>query len=187
MSEQTTKLGRKLGVGEGQRDAIHIACIPLIATEELYPGDSISVRRRDDGEFEAMHGTQFVGIVDPFLVGKVEPGERFWGCLFPNTITGLHHVWTHPMFPSDAAEVERMSSSERWLRDYAIRFNHYDKPDEAYLNLLNDLRSGHLNRHGSSLSGRWDLEDDGDDLKRHAEAVLGISIDFEKFTFSCSC
>ena len=39
-----------------------------------------------------------VGIVDPFLKEPVEPGERFYIFLFPNTVTGLRHVWTHPAF-----------------------------------------------------------------------------------------
>jgi hypothetical protein len=36
--------------------------------------------------------------VDPFLADPVQPGQMFWLFLYPQTITGLRHVWEHLAF-----------------------------------------------------------------------------------------
>jgi hypothetical protein len=50
---------------------------------------------------------QPIGVVDPFLVKPVEPGQRFWLFLYPGSITGLRHVWSHPAFAAVAAMVKK--------------------------------------------------------------------------------
>jgi hypothetical protein len=202
------KLGVLLEPG-AQRDAIHIAIAPVVAVETLKPGQDIgfavegdmeSVRackkvvqeignegRRivpHEGKAEASHGVP-LGIVDPFLRGPVKAGQRFYMFLYPNTVTGLRHEWTHPAFPS-APSVPNMMDHEVWLRAYAMRMNSYDAPGKAFDDLISGLRSGELFAHGSDLHGLSDL-DDADDLRMHAEAYLGIRIDWQNFEFRCSC
>lgn len=91
----------KLAPETATRDAIHLAVAPLVAGQKLDPGDYIGLgsngeaflRDRDTDSFGAS-----IGIVDPFLRRSVNKGERFYGVLLPNTITGMHHEWRHPAF-----------------------------------------------------------------------------------------
>lgn len=117
-----TKLG-KLIEGEADRDAIHIAIAPVVAGEELTPGEHVGLL--PDGRAGATGGVRVlkpIGIVDPFLTGNVVEGQKFWLCLYQQTVTGMRHYWSHPAFVSDPAKVEEAESplvaSLRWMRDW---------------------------------------------------------------------
>jgi hypothetical protein len=88
----------KLGVqptNEDRRDAIHIAIAPVKASGSLKAGDHVG--RMEDGSFSTK-AEKKIGIVDPFLPGPVPDGQTFWLLLYPYTITGLRHHWTHDEF-----------------------------------------------------------------------------------------
>jgi hypothetical protein len=83
-----------------RRDCIHIAVAPVVAGEALWPGDRVKLGK--DGRFyhenkESVEGVG-IGVVDAFLTGPVRENNRFWLMLYPGTITGMRHVWTHPAF-----------------------------------------------------------------------------------------
>lgn len=179
------KLGELIN-DEQQRDAIHIAVAPVIADESLSPGDDIGI-----SEGTADHATgktmNPIGIVDPFLSGKVLRGDRFWMFLYPNTVTGMRHHWQHPAFSGHSSAVgSDKAVSEAWLRVYAMRHNTYDNPERAYERLVKCLKSGDLFFYGTDLHGFGEL-DDAQDLKMHAEIALGIKVNWDNFEFSCSC
>lgn len=91
------KLGSLITDGDRRRDAVHIAIAPATAAAELRPGQHVGFVT--PGDLETVGAAdQPVGVVDPFLPAPVRPGQRFWLFLYPNTITGLRHVWTHPAF-----------------------------------------------------------------------------------------
>jgi hypothetical protein len=95
MSEQY-----KPNIGElchegARRDAIHFAVAPVVAGQDFLPGQHVEI---EDGRWVAALEGEGVGIVDPFLRQPVRIGDRFWLFLYPNTITDLRHVWSHPAF-----------------------------------------------------------------------------------------
>jgi hypothetical protein len=77
-------LGKLAPEGAG-RDAVHVAVIPMTATRELRPGEHLAN-----------------GVVDPYLTEPVQPGQRCWLLLWPNAVTSLRHVWTHPAFGDES-------------------------------------------------------------------------------------
>lgn len=83
MAENAPDLTKAPPLGS-KRDAIHVAIIPLVAPRVMRPGEHLAN-----------------GIVNPFLKEPVQPGEAFWLFLYPGTVTGIRHVWSHPAFAEE--------------------------------------------------------------------------------------
>jgi hypothetical protein len=92
------------------RDAIHIAVAPATAAEQLQPGQHVGFVVAGSTEFVGSDAEPYVGIVDPFLMAPVEEGQRFWLCLYPQTVTGIRHHWSHPAF-ADESGAEPLSNA----------------------------------------------------------------------------
>lgn len=99
MAEQYTPNIGELCQDDARRDAIHFAVAPVVAGEDLQPGDHVGFR--DDSQkayWMPEKKESSIGIVDPFLGQQVAKDQRFWLFLYPGTITGLRHVWSHRAF-----------------------------------------------------------------------------------------
>lgn len=175
------------------RDAIHLAVEPAIAAHPLSPGTDVEFA---DGV--ARVGPNPVGIVDPFLKGKVFTGQRFWLVVYPRQVTSLRHVWTHPSFPDESqlvkADASTKEASEAWLRNFCGSGNTpgYETvlkaasgqpcadPDEYGTGYSNDgeyLRFHGRDAYGEIPSEFWD----------HVEIVTGKKITQRPKSFACSC
>ncbi len=163
------------------RDAIHVAVAPVTAAETLNPGERVGLL----GDGTASASASEIGIVDPYLVGMVRKGQRFWLFLFPKTITNLRHHWTHPAFEAVNAPEglsipsASMSPSERWIRQFAERL------DVGYRTLMEGaaewVRSGDYLCLGGLLEGETVPEE----FWRHYEIVTGVKGEGSFFTCSC--
>lgn len=96
MAEQYQPNVGELCHENAMRDAVHFALAPVEADCTLWAGQHVGLTA--GGRATCLANCHPIGIVDPFLKGEVKKGQRFWLFLYPNTITGLRHSWTHPAF-----------------------------------------------------------------------------------------
>lgn len=100
-------LGELIGE-EKRRDAVHVAIAPATAAEVLQPGQNVGFV--EQGNVDLVGAVdQCIGIVDPFLTDPVPRNERCWVLLYPNSIAGLRHVWTHPAFTANSRKPQESS------------------------------------------------------------------------------
>jgi len=92
------ELGQKLNQHEHRRDAVHVAMAPCTAMEYLLPASHVKLVKGEVDKVVLAEKGEGIGIIDPFLVEGVDEGERVFVCLYPNTVTGMRHVWQHPEF-----------------------------------------------------------------------------------------
>lgn len=183
MTDQTTPTLGKLITGIKQRDAIHIAVAPVVATERLNPGQHIGFCNDTDTIHVcaiATNAINAIGIVDPFLTGGVQKGDQFWMFLFPQTITSLRHDWTHPAFDTEQSE------SVTWLKNFCI------KTDISYETLISALKNYIENEEIYCLG--FDTPDElwsqREELWSHFEKATGIranEVVRENVPFRCAC
>lgn len=172
-----------------KRDAIHIAVAPVVAVEELAPGQHVGFVLNNNAESVGKTRNP-IGVVDPFLRHKVRPGERFWMFLYPNTITSLRHEWAHPAF--DAREVFGKledSPSKKWLEDFAKKLDvNYDEMIQAAHTYITD-KIQILDVEGMTSDGDWRGNETPEEFWGHFENVTGRKIDPDKRGdfFTCTC
>lgn len=91
-----------------QKDAVHIAIVPVMSELTLSPGDHIGLVYPGVTRLVG-HVRNNIGIVDPFLKEDVLPGQRFWMFMYPGSISSLRHDWVHTAFDM-AAEPKKINT-----------------------------------------------------------------------------
>lgn len=161
-----TPLLGKLVYSKGQqRDAVHVAIVSVIAGEDLQPGQHVGIVSNAD-EIIVASSRITSGIVDPYLRCKVETGQRFWLLLYPNTVTGLRHVWTHPDF-KDSHTDDAVEYSKEWMREFAEEYRSdyetllglgYQAINETWVDCGdNESLSSRLNRNNRDFFRHWSV------------------------------
>jgi len=105
-----TKLGQP-PEADAYRDAIHVAIAPVVAGEPLKPGDHVGLNEEGHA-MRTVANSKLIGVVDPFLREVVTTGNRFWLCLYQQTVTGMRHVWSHPNFAEETTYTKGVSDTE---------------------------------------------------------------------------
>jgi hypothetical protein len=167
-----------------KRDAIHIAVLPIVATEKLFAGQDVGLV--DGGA--STKAKKHTGIVDPFLKVPVMPGQRFWLLLYPRMVTSLRHVWSHPEFVDEttapAAEQRgAMAISRAFIEACA------DSAGLEFDELLQGARDYVSGGEYLCEGGRWEGFSIPDEFWNHYEVVTSevVPEDQRGNFFSCSC
>lgn len=187
--EAIETLGTILPEGHSfNRDAVHVAIVPVIAGEDLRPGCRLRmVYGTTNTVINGDSNHDAIGIADPFIRGwRIEKGQKFWMWLNPGTITGLRHDWTHPAFDGQRATT---TEAEKWLREFACKWN-FDY-DEMIAAAIGDEDDAYVVARGIDLHSATELDPgDEDRFWSCIEAIHGTTASDErrqKFSWSCSC
>lgn len=187
-------MGNILPDDVGGRDAVHVAVLSVVTGAAMKPGTHVGFRPEKDPEtgehvvLPLVSNIDLVGIVDPFvngdLFGDIPEGKRVWLYLYPRTITGLSHRWTHPMIPEED-EPNRKFKSQEWLINFSRDHNL-----GAYHDLLERVEEAltdgdeYVTIYGSDAYGEIPEE-----FWHHVEVVTGKKLPsgHRPEHFSCSC
>lgn len=167
----------RLGDGTEKRDAIHFACAMVQAKSKLVPGGFVELQ---DGKAVGSGSESAIGVVDPFLIKVVQPGEWFWLILKPGSITDLRHHWTHPAFEEQEV-INNKKKSEEWLRNYC------DTTEHSYEEFMDMLEYGARSEYGYGFGSDPGVYNVPDEFWQHAETVLGRKLPNHTNSFRCAC
>lgn len=186
------KLGQLLD-STARRDAIHIAIAPVVAAQILRPGDHVGlVPGSQDEVAHAGPMIPAIGIVDPYLQAHVQVGERFYMCLYMQSITALRHHWTHPAF-SDVEGQPKLTTqeqSQRWLQQLAadmdLTFNQLMEAADRWV----ESEDYTVQYDRESWRNYWydRFPNGSQEFWKHYEIATGKTVEDHKSAFfSCSC
>lgn len=177
------RLGELVTDQNQQRDAVHVAVIPLTAGQLLRPGDHAGIDPMNRNN--AVANVDCIGIVDPLLIANVRKGQRFLLWLYPNTVTGMRHHWSHPAFnavtePHVSTEFE---ASVAWIKNASVRLG------VRYETLIAEggplERDDYIN-NGEDIRDIW--YEINDEFWRHHKIVTGRDVpEDDRGGFTCSC
>lgn len=167
-----------------QRDAIHIAVIPVVSRHTLEPGEPVD--KDSTPGYVIPHSVvtraRIVGVVDPFLRRPVKPGERFWLFLTPGTITSLKHEWTHPDFPDTRTSTLKDLSRKHALDLLELAVSGYAISGEDLLSLMTEYDNKGALFNDTPLMPEITLE-----MWQAWENITGLRATHPDSYFSCAC
>jgi hypothetical protein len=195
MADNAPKLGALI-TGEAERDAVHVAVVPMLAHRTLTAGEHIGVSKADTGVSADLGPMcdDLIGIVDPFLRVKVKPNEQFYLFLYPGTVISLRHHYRHPVLDHEeirretlealnAPAVQRM---RQWAASFGITYREALQHTELYLLTGKGAVLDGLN--GGMNASTDDYPDGGTFWGDYEQLTMRkVPDEQKKDFFSCSC
>ena len=188
-------LGNKITDKKVGRDAVHLACLPVISADDVMrPGEHIGILPNGKASANAV---KKIGIADPFINGWIKEGDEILLIVYPRKIESLRHVWSHPDIPNEVVDVDVIPKYKSNPKELLIEIAHKVLRDsdnsygdeEAYGLLIDGMDDGYI-QDGGAFEGMgvahipdeaWDLFEEVIGRRARAE-VSGREV-----YFSCSC
>ena len=171
-----------------ERDAIHVAVIPLMAGES-YMRSGEKVRLSLESHNVAMNGDygNHIGVIDPFMEGSsLNEGDWFWCFLKPGTVTGMRHHWQHPSFEGFEPPT---NDHELWLRQFCDKWN-FNFQELIEEGIGSASSCGWVTAKGHDLHSGAELGEDLELFWMHLEGYTGKEIPDDRrqnLEWDCSC
>ena len=163
-----------------QRDAVHVAVIPVIAGEWLAPGSQVGLTT--PGNLELVGNVPNpIGVIDPFLREPIGKGERAWMLMYPGIVHPIRHEWSHPALTS--AEV--MAEAKHWLGNFAREFMDWSY-EELMRNVCEHCLTGKEFEVSESTRNSW-YKVRAKFWKHYATVTGDHNEDRDSFMLYCSC
>ena len=165
-----------------QKDAVHVAVVPVVAGQALYPGDSVALNDKKEAVKVKYSKELRIGVVDCFLTNPINKGERFYLMLLPGSIKSIRHDWTHSALPEVVEDAVKVRAG-RWLKDYADSIA--SSLEELLMRTKDFLDCGDYWNEGERFDGKWVPEE----FWKYYEEYTGTKVDEDDkhSFFSCSC
>jgi len=182
-----------------KRDAVHVAVVPVVAAHNLLPGSHVGLTQGSNDKVSLISEPS-IGIIDPYLTQNVLRGQWCWLFLYPNTVTGMRHHWSHPAFDDDSEPQATLDSenivdktqvilqSEKYLREFSLDA-HLDY--ESVIDIVTDCIKNNNTyvEHNSEYARDAYYNCDQAEFWKHVQNVTGLKIPDREYliSFSCSC
>lgn len=135
----------------GIRDAIHVAVVSLKAAGSMYAGDPVIWHEKGKSVKVVDSRLAPIGIVSAFMKNGVNEGDLVWIMLYPNTVTGMTHHWSHPDFDSVKNEMS-LEQANLIIENMADELGTFIYGDDES---RSETLIHHANRYCQHQSGCW--------------------------------
>lgn len=136
----------------GIRDAVHVAVVSLKAACPMYAGDPVIWHEKDKSVKVLDSCLSPIGIVSAFMKTGCQEGDLVWIMLYPNTVTGMTHHWSHPDFDFPAEELVEFGLTKQSAQVFVNSMAETLRVEPDYLVELATSYCGHQ-------SGCWGNDD----------------------------
>lgn len=115
----------------GDKDAVHVAIVSMIASRPIQPGGR--VRIANDGTAEPGDDSDGIGVADPWG-GRIHRGKKFWVLMDIDSVSAVEHTWSCGIqFKTENVVVKQNRYLEEIAREIGVSYDELMKACDDFL------------------------------------------------------